>query len=156
MLLVPLTVQQIHSMQAMQAHAPEMKAIQQQLQGRQAEAQRGADEVLPENNDQPGRSCLPLLVQFPVFIALYLVLRHFSKHPPAATCLARRSSRHHGARERALVGLPAARDLRRQPARVDVLHVDDDGQDAADDDDGPPGRVRPVIVNFPSGSSSTG
>ncbi|TMK77625.1 MAG: YidC/Oxa1 family membrane protein insertase, partial [Actinobacteria bacterium] len=24
----------------------------------------------------------PLLFQFPVFIALYLVLRHFSKHPP--------------------------------------------------------------------------
>jgi YidC/Oxa1 family membrane protein insertase len=25
---------------------------------------------------------LPLAAQFPVFIALYLVLRHFSKHPP--------------------------------------------------------------------------
>jgi len=25
---------------------------------------------------------LPLLFQFPVFLALYLVLRHFSKHPP--------------------------------------------------------------------------
>ena len=30
MLLVPLTVRQIHSMQNLQAHAPEMKAIQQQ------------------------------------------------------------------------------------------------------------------------------
>ena len=29
MLLVPLTVKQIHSMQAIQAHAPEMKEIQQ-------------------------------------------------------------------------------------------------------------------------------
>ncbi len=29
MLLVPLTVKQIHSMQSMQAHMPEMKAIQQ-------------------------------------------------------------------------------------------------------------------------------
>ena len=29
MLLVPLTVRQIHSMQNLQAHAPEMKAIQQ-------------------------------------------------------------------------------------------------------------------------------
>ena len=29
MVLVPLTVRQIHSMQNLQAHAPEMKAIQQ-------------------------------------------------------------------------------------------------------------------------------
>ena len=36
-----------------------------------------------ENNINPAASCLPLLAQFPVFIALYLVLRHFSKHPPA-------------------------------------------------------------------------
>jgi YidC/Oxa1 family membrane protein insertase len=36
-----------------------------------------------ENNINPAASCLPLLAQFPVFISLYLVLRHFSKHPPA-------------------------------------------------------------------------
>src|ERR671937_753893 len=35
-----------------------------------------------ENNINPAASCLPLLAQFPVFIALYLVLRHFADHPP--------------------------------------------------------------------------
>jgi len=35
-----------------------------------------------ENNINPAASCLPLVAQFPVFIALYLVLRQFSKHPP--------------------------------------------------------------------------
>ena len=35
-----------------------------------------------ENNINPAASCLPLLAQFPVFISLYLVLKHFPKHPP--------------------------------------------------------------------------
>ena len=33
-----------------------------------------------ENNINPAASCLPLLAQFPVFIALYLTLKHDSKH----------------------------------------------------------------------------
>jgi YidC/Oxa1 family membrane protein insertase len=35
-----------------------------------------------ENSINPAASCLPLLAQLPVFFALYLVLNHFSKHPP--------------------------------------------------------------------------
>jgi YidC/Oxa1 family membrane protein insertase len=36
-----------------------------------------------ENNINPAASCVPLLAQFPVFIALYYTLRSFSKHPPS-------------------------------------------------------------------------
>jgi YidC/Oxa1 family membrane protein insertase len=36
-----------------------------------------------ENNINPAASCLPMLVQIPVFIALYYALRNFS-HEPAA------------------------------------------------------------------------
>ena len=81
-LLVPLTVRQIHSMQNLQAHAPEMKAIQQRYK---ADKQKRNEELMKfyrENNVNPAAPCLPILFQFPVFIALYLVLRHFSKHPP--------------------------------------------------------------------------
>src|ERR1700745_3145529 len=35
-----------------------------------------------ENNINPAASCLPLLAQFPVFIALFYVLRHFAKSRP--------------------------------------------------------------------------
>jgi YidC/Oxa1 family membrane protein insertase len=35
-----------------------------------------------ENSINPAASCLPMLLQFPVFIALYYVLNKFSKHPP--------------------------------------------------------------------------
>ena len=33
-----------------------------------------------ENQINPAASCLPMLAQFPVFIALYFVLRHFATH----------------------------------------------------------------------------
>src|SRR5438034_3391620 len=36
-----------------------------------------------ENRINPAASCLPMLAQFPVFIALYYVLRAFSKNPPS-------------------------------------------------------------------------
>jgi YidC/Oxa1 family membrane protein insertase len=36
-----------------------------------------------ENNINPAASCLPLLAQFPIFISLFYVLRHFANNPPA-------------------------------------------------------------------------
>ena len=109
-----------------------------------------------ENNVNPAASCLPLLFQFPVFIALFLVLRDFAKESHRSTrvdlaLVAALVPEHHRPRERALVGLPAARHLRRQPAALDLLHVDDDGQDAADADHDPAVRVRPFLINFPVG-----
>ncbi len=166
-LLVPLTVRQIHSMQAMQAHAPEMKEIQRKYKGDRQKLNEELMKFYKENNINPAASCLPLLAQFPVFISLYLVLRHFSKHVPCSLTpralrragrlrVAARRPEHRGQGELALVGLPAARDLRGQPGALDLLHVRDDGQDAADDhDDRPadlhhrhralPGRPRPLL-----------
>ncbi len=75
MLLVPLTVRQIHSMQNLQAHAPEMKAIQQKYKH---DKQRMNQEMMAfyrENQINPASSCLPILAQFPVFISLFFVLR---------------------------------------------------------------------------------
>jgi YidC/Oxa1 family membrane protein insertase len=83
LLLVPLTVRQIHSMQNLQRHAPEMKEIQKKYKADKKRQQEELMKFYRENNINPAASCLPLLAQFPVFIALYLVLRHFSKHPPA-------------------------------------------------------------------------
>jgi len=82
LLLVPLTVRQIHSMQNLQRHAPQMKEIQKKYKADKKRQQEELMKFYKENNINPAASCLPLLAQFPVFIALYLVLRHFSKHPP--------------------------------------------------------------------------
>jgi len=83
MALVPLTVRQIHSMQNMQAHAPEMKALQQKYKGDRQKQNEELMKFYKENNINPAASCLPMVAQFPVFIALYFVLREFAKHPPA-------------------------------------------------------------------------
>jgi YidC/Oxa1 family membrane protein insertase len=85
LLMVPLAVKQIHSMQAMQAHMPEMKAIQQRYKNDKQKRNEELMKFYRDNNVNPAAPCLPLLVQFPVFIALYLVLRQFSKHPPAGS-----------------------------------------------------------------------
>ena len=82
LLLVPLTVRQIHSMQNLQRHAPQMKDIQRKYKQDKKRQQEELMRFYKENQINPAASCLPLLAQFPVFIALYLVLRHFSKHPP--------------------------------------------------------------------------
>ena len=78
--LVPLTVRQIHSMQSLQAHAPEMKRLQQQYKGDRAKLNEELMKFYKENNINPAASCLPLLAQFPVFIALYFTLKHGTKH----------------------------------------------------------------------------
>jgi YidC/Oxa1 family membrane protein insertase len=81
MLLVPLTVRQIHSMQALQKHAPAMKEIQKKYKADRTKQNEELMKFYRENNINPAASCLPMLLQFPVFIALYYTLRHF--HAPA-------------------------------------------------------------------------
>jgi YidC/Oxa1 family membrane protein insertase len=81
MLLVPLTVKQIHSMQALQAHAPQMKEIQKKYKHDKQKQNEELMRFYRENKINPAASCLPMLVQLPVFIALYYSLRHFSKEP---------------------------------------------------------------------------
>jgi YidC/Oxa1 family membrane protein insertase len=78
--LVPLAVRQIHSMQSMQRHAPEMKAIQQKYKGDRQKLNEELMKFYKENNINPAASCLPLVLQFPIFIALYFTLRHESHH----------------------------------------------------------------------------
>jgi YidC/Oxa1 family membrane protein insertase len=75
-LIVPLAVKQIHSMQNLQRFAPQMKEIQQKYK---ADKQKQNEEMMKfyrEHKINPAASCLPLLAQLPVFFALYFVLRH--------------------------------------------------------------------------------
>jgi YidC/Oxa1 family membrane protein insertase len=81
-LLVPLTVRQIHSMQSLQRHAPQMKEIQKKYKNDKQKQNEELMKFYKENRINPAASCLPMLAQFPVFIALYLVLRKFAKSHP--------------------------------------------------------------------------
>ena len=75
--LVPLVVRQIHSMQRMQAFLPQMKELQKKYKGDRQKQNEELMKFYRENNINPASSCVPLLAQFPVFISLYLVLKHF-------------------------------------------------------------------------------
>ena len=81
MLLVPLTIKQIHSMQSLQRHAPQMKEIQKKYKNDKAKQNEELMKFYRENQINPAASCLPMLFQLPVFIALYYSLRHFSREP---------------------------------------------------------------------------
>ncbi|HET8741175.1 MAG TPA: YidC/Oxa1 family membrane protein insertase, partial [Gaiella sp.] len=71
--LVPVMIRQIHSMQNLQAHAPEMKEIQQRWKH---DRQRQNEELMKfyrENKINPASSCLPIVLQIPIFISLFYV-----------------------------------------------------------------------------------
>ena len=77
--LLPLTVKQFKSMAAMQRLAPEIKKIQEKYKGQGGDAkQRQQQELMAfykEHQVNPFGSCLPLLLQMPVFISLFYMLR---------------------------------------------------------------------------------
>jgi YidC/Oxa1 family membrane protein insertase len=73
--LVPLTVKQMGSMARMQLLQPELKAIQQKYKEDKQRQQQEMMKFYKENNVNPLGSCLPMVAQLPVFIALYYMLR---------------------------------------------------------------------------------
>src|SRR5918911_3975661 len=73
-LLLPLAVKQFRSMQAMGALSPKLRAIQQKYKGNRAKLQEEQMKLYQEAGVNPLASCLPLLLQFPVLIALYSVI----------------------------------------------------------------------------------
>jgi YidC/Oxa1 family membrane protein insertase len=77
--ILPLTIKQIRSMQRLQQYAPELKALQQKYKN---DRQRMNEEVMKfyrEHKVNPAASCLPILPQIPIFISLFYVLRDFEK-----------------------------------------------------------------------------
>ena len=54
-----------------------MKEIQKKYKGDRQKMNEELMKFYKENNINPAASCLPLLAQFPVFIALFYSLRHF-------------------------------------------------------------------------------
>lgn len=73
--LVPLTWRQIKSMRGMQALQPELKALQAKYKDNRQVLNQKVMEFYRENNVSPFSSCLPLLLQMPVFLGLFYMLR---------------------------------------------------------------------------------
>jgi YidC/Oxa1 family membrane protein insertase len=72
--ILPLSLKQIRSMRALQAHQPEIKKIQQKYKDDRQRMQREMMAFYQENKINPLASCVPLLLQLPVFLALFYLL----------------------------------------------------------------------------------
>jgi len=67
-------------MQNLQRFAPQMKEIQQKYKGDKQKQNEELMKFYREHKINPAASCLPMLAQLPVFISLYLVLKHAPYH----------------------------------------------------------------------------
>lgn len=72
---LPLSIKQINSTKAMQKVAPEQKRLQEKYKDNPDKLNRELTELWRANKVSPFGGCLPLLIQFPVIIAVYAVLR---------------------------------------------------------------------------------
>jgi YidC/Oxa1 family membrane protein insertase len=74
-ILVPITYRQLKSMQEMQRMAPEINALKEKYKEDKQRQQQEIMKFYRENKINPLASCLPLLLQLPVFISLFYMLR---------------------------------------------------------------------------------
>jgi YidC/Oxa1 family membrane protein insertase len=75
LVILPLSLKQIRSMRSLQAHQPEIKKIQERYKDDRQRMQREMMDFYRENKINPFASCVPLLLQLPVFMALFYLLR---------------------------------------------------------------------------------
>lgn len=85
--LIPVTVKQIKSQRRMMELAPEMKKIQLKYKGKTDQFSREAMSretmaLYKKHGTNPFSSCLPILIQMPVFFSLFYVLRNASENNP--------------------------------------------------------------------------
>jgi YidC/Oxa1 family membrane protein insertase len=73
--LVPLTFRQLKSMQEMQRLAPQINALKEKYKDDKQRQQQEIMKFYQEHKVNPFSSCLPLLLQLPVFISLFYMLR---------------------------------------------------------------------------------
>jgi len=86
--MIPLFVRQIKSQRKMMEIAPELRKVQEKYKGKRDQLSREAMSretmaLYKKHGTTPVSSCLPLLVQMPVFFALYSVLNDVAKHAVA-------------------------------------------------------------------------
>jgi YidC/Oxa1 family membrane protein insertase len=74
-ILIPLTYKQIKGMRALQALQPQLKEIQEKYKNDRQRMQQEVMRFYQQNKINPLASCLPLILQIPVFFALFQLLQ---------------------------------------------------------------------------------
>jgi YidC/Oxa1 family membrane protein insertase len=81
-LLIPLFVKQIKAQRNMQLLQPQMKEIQQKYAGDREKQSEEMMKLYRETGTNPLASCLPILLQMPIFFALFSVLQGIATETP--------------------------------------------------------------------------
>ena len=86
-LLIPLFVKQINAQRGLQLLQPEIKKIQAKYKGKsdpesRQKQQQEMMKLYKDNGTNPLASCLPIILQAPIFFALFHVLNGIGKTPP--------------------------------------------------------------------------
>ena len=84
-LLFPLTIKQVRSMRSVQDLKPDMDRIRAQFKDNRQRQQEELMKLYQERNVNPLGGCLPLLVQMPIFITMFYVIRGFGAEHPSFT-----------------------------------------------------------------------
>lgn len=79
LLMHPLTVKQMNSMQKMQKLQPQLKVLQEKYADDKDRLNQETMALYKDNKVNPASGCLPLIIQLPIFILLYGVLYDLTK-----------------------------------------------------------------------------
>jgi YidC/Oxa1 family membrane protein insertase len=105
--MMPATFSQLRSMRKMQLVAPELKALKEKYKDDKQRQQEEMMKLYREKGINPFASCLPLLLQLPVFISLFYMLRtDLKKHICGQSLVEHYNTMHHTAIA-SVAGLPA-------------------------------------------------
>jgi YidC/Oxa1 family membrane protein insertase len=106
--LFPLTAKQAKAMMSMQRAQPEIKKLQAKYKNDRAKLNEEMMKFYQENKINPLAGCLPLLVQMPIFLALFRVMREPYKHIPKSSDLYAAFCTSHGKLHTVACDLPNA------------------------------------------------
>ncbi|HEX9823111.1 MAG TPA: YidC/Oxa1 family membrane protein insertase [Actinomycetota bacterium] len=124
-LLLPLTIKQTRSMHEMQKIQPQLKAIQQKYKGNRQKVSEETMKLYKEHKVNPLGGCLPLVLQFPIFIALFSVLR--ATIPVSAAPVNEFPASYLGNKE-VFCWVPGERSTEELPPAQVVCDTDQDGE----------------------------
>jgi YidC/Oxa1 family membrane protein insertase len=84
-ILIPVFVKQIRNQRAMQVLQPKMKELQEKYKNDKERLNQEMMALWKEHGANPFSGCLPLLLQLPIFFALFHTLRELKPNVPGCT-----------------------------------------------------------------------
>ncbi len=123
--LFPVFVKQIKAQRAMQAIAPQIKALQEKHKGDRETLQKEMMELYRREKANPLMGCLPMVIQIPVMWSLFHVLRHLKPTMPdhLKSLYGWTATQFDSASSAKLFGAPIAASFRSSSSDLAAMHA---------------------------------